>query len=368
MWVVERTLHQGERMTVAGSAWLGIAAGLLVNAKLVNVLVLVPVAVYLVWQRIRRDELRDLGRAAPLALIAFFELAAIALFHNHLKTGSYFDTGYRIPVGIFSGDLLSGLYGFLFSTGKSAFLYSPPLLLAVLGARTAWRERRGETVFLLSVIAVVLVYNAKFRHWHADYCWGPRHLVPLTPLAMLLALPWVTTWARGGARRLRRVALAALFVIGFGVQVLGSSLYWDHYIRALIAVKDQTGAPGWFTEHLSHGHYVPPFSPLLGQVWLLRHLAHGDPDLQRDAPWHALVPTKFDSGDVWPRLRLDWWLLEWIEPLTTPPLPKGPQLELAKHDARLGWVLFAIGAFATALAAAGVLARLRAEMGASEAT
>ncbi len=98
---------------------------------------------------------------------------------------------------------------------------------------------------------------------------------------------------------------------GVGVQLLGASIYWDHYIRILIAVKDQTGSGGWYGEHLSHGHYLPAFSPLRGQWWLLRHLYHDDPDLDRDAPWKSLVPYPANLSDGWYRARLDWWLLEY---------------------------------------------------------
>ena len=97
------------------------------------------------------------------------------------------------------------------------------------------------------------------------------------------------------------------------MQLLGASIYWDHYIRVLIAVKDQTGAGGWYQEHLSHGHYIPAFSPLRGQWWLLRHLVHDDPDLDRDAPWKSIMPYPANLDEAWTRLRLDWWLLEFTQ-------------------------------------------------------
>ena len=176
--------------------------------------------------------------------------------------------------------------------------------------RTAWQRRRAETAFLVGVIVVSLLFNAKFRHWHADYCWGPRHLTAVTPLALMLAFPWLPEALERGRERLRKLALAALITVGVGVQLLGSSIYWDQYIRALIGVKDQTGAWAWYQEHLSHGHYIPAFSPLRGQWWLLRHVIHDDPDLDRDAPWKSLVPQPANMTDVWNRSRIDWWLLE----------------------------------------------------------
>jgi hypothetical protein len=237
----------------------------------------------------------------------------VVLWHNQMKTGSIFDSGYQIKNGVFSGDLFAGLYGLLLSPGKSAFLYSPPLVLAVLGVSTAWRRRRAETAFLLSIIALSLVFNAKFRHWHADYCWGPRHLTALTPIALLLAFPWLPEALRRGHVRLRKWAVGLLIAAGVYVQLLGASIYWDHYIRVLIAVKDQTGAGGWFQEHLSHGHYIPAFSPLRGQHWLLRHLVHDDPELDEDAPWHSIVPYPSNMSEAWTRVRLDWWMLEYVQ-------------------------------------------------------
>jgi hypothetical protein len=314
MWLVERTLAMGERPTTAGIGWLAVAAGVLVNSKLVNVLFLPLVAWYVIDRAHRRGDLQRVWRALPLAILVFAEFSALALWHNHMKTGSLFDSGYQIKNGVFSGDLFAALYGFLFSTGKSAFLYSPPLILAVLGFSTAWRRRRAETAFLSGILALSLLFNAKFRHWHADYCWGPRHLTALTPVAMLLAFPWLPEALRRGHVRLRKLALGTLIAAGVAVQLLGASIYWDHYIRVLISVKDQTGAGGWFQEHLTHDHYIPAFSPLRGQWWLLRHLIHQDPELDRDAPWHSIVPYPANMSEAWTRTRLDWWLLEYVQP------------------------------------------------------
>jgi hypothetical protein len=319
MWLVERTLRAGESPTVNAIGWLAMAAGVLVNAKLVNVLFLPFVVAYVIGQARQRGELHRVWRALPLAILVFGELSAVALWHNFIKTGSIWNSGYQIPNGVFSGDLVAGLYGLLLSTGKSAFLYSPPLILAVLGLMTAWRQRRAETLFIGSIIVTSLVFNAKFRHWHADYCWGPRHLTAVTPLIMLLAFPWLPSALERGRVSVRKTFFGALVAAGVSVQLLGASIYWDHYIRVLITAKDQTGGGGWFGEHLSHGHYIPAFSPLRGQAWLLSHLIHDDAELDRDAPWKSVIPYPVDLRDAWTRVRLDWWLLEFTS--GTPPKP-----------------------------------------------
>ena len=311
-WLLERTLVAGRRPTVATLGWVGVAAGVLISAKLVFVLLLPFVAAYLVWCRMQEGDALALLARSWLALVQFGAFVGLALWHNHMKTGSLLDSGYTMRGGLFSGDVPAALHGFLLSPGKGVFWYSPPLLLGLLGLRVSLRRFRAETLLQLALCIGTLLFNSKFRIWHADYCWGPRHLAPLSPMMLLWAVPWLPEAVRRGHARLRRCAVYALFALGLSVQLLGASIYWDQYIRTLIAVKDQSGAAGWFKESLTHGHYLPVFSPLVGQAWLLSHMIRRDPELDRDAPWKSVVPVSTNLVDTWSRLRLDWWPLEWL--------------------------------------------------------
>jgi hypothetical protein len=313
--LVERTLAQSERLTLPGMAGLGAAAGVLLNAKLAHAAILPLAAGYLLWRHLGDRERRDLRRLAlgsAVALAAFAPFLAVTLWHNALKTGSPWHSGHEAQAHYFGGDLGAALYGFLLSPGKSLFLYSPPLLLGLCGLRTALRRRRSETVLLLGISAVVLLVHAKFRIWHGGYCWGPRYLVPIVPLVLLLAVPWLPEALGRGRRWLRRTALGALLAAGLAVQLLGGAFYWDHYIRILVAVKDQSGMARWSDDHLPHGYFVPEFSPLVGHWWLLKHAWRKDPDLNRDAPWRSLVPGKLRLDDYWSELRVDFWGRDWL--------------------------------------------------------
>ena len=281
------------------------AAGILFNTKLVYVLVL-PILLAPLALGLRRSG-RSAWKAAAAFVAGFGPFFAIAVWHNVVKTGNPLDTGYREAEGLFSGDLLAALYGYTLSTGKSLFLYSPPLVLAVLGLRDALRSRPVEAWTIAALALVLACVNGKFRHWDADWCWGPRHLVALTPALLLLAVPRLS--ARRGADRVpREVWLFA--IAGVAVQILGASLNWDHFLNIIIDVKNKTGASGWFRDALSHSHYIPQFSPLRGHLWLLEHLARGDPNLDADAPWKLLVPQPVDLSAHWAALRLDWWALD----------------------------------------------------------
>ncbi|MCS6912381.1 MAG: hypothetical protein RMK29_07890 [Myxococcales bacterium] len=314
--VVERTLVAAERPTPRVMAGLGAAAGVLLTSKLVYALLLPVPVLYLAERHIlqprrqgQRPDWPGLVAGSAVGLLCFAPFAAVTLWHNWLKTGSVLDSGYRIQDGIFSGDLLPALYGYTLSTGKSMFLYSPPLVLGLCGLGEGWRRRRAETALLCAMIATVMLFNAKFRHWNGDYCWGPRLLTPITPLVLLLSVPWLPAWVQ---TRRRQMVLGLVLAAGLGVQLIGASLYWDHYIRILLAVKDQTGAAGWFQDQVGHGHFIPQFSPIRGHLWLLGHLLRGDPDLGRDPPWRLLVPQRVYLRPHGEALRLDLWALDWL--------------------------------------------------------
>jgi hypothetical protein len=99
----------------------------------------------------------------------------------------------------------------------------------------------------------------------------------------------------------------ATVVLGFGVNVLGASLYWDHYIRVLIAIR-----PSHRAADDPHWHFIPSFSPLVGHWWILKHMIRHDPNMLADAPFaqHIIgAPPRLNRLHEVP---VDWWLLEWF--------------------------------------------------------
>lgn len=331
LWLVERTFTQAQpqHMTLRGMASLGAAAGVVLNAKLVYAAVLPLCALYVTALLLRvpahapADETHDapdpaLPRSRAIlgllvALLSFVPFVALVMVHNLIKTGSPFRTGYWGD--LFSGSLWPALYGYALSSGQSLFLYSPPLLLALLGLRSALldrnRARRWQTALLLLLICAITLLNAKYFLWHGAFCWGPRLMVPVTPLILLLCLPWLDHALEQGLPLLRKAALTVLLLAGSAVQLLGASLYWDHFLRIAQTVRDAMGGPIWSPDYLPHVYFVPQFAPLRGHPWLLSHLLRRDPNLTADAPWRALYARPIDVSSHFGRLRLDWWILDW---------------------------------------------------------
>ena len=155
------------------------------------------------------------------------------------------------------------------------------------------------------------VVYCTYRSWSGDYAWGPRFFVWLVPV-LLVPMAWFVDHMS----RWKRAFAAAIVAGGICVQLLGISLYWDHYIRVAIAAKNQwLGNPnrkGSYIAERGRGHcdscfedtyeltWTPAFQPIRGQWWLLKSLARGDDAVaaQVDAPWrtYTSLDINLDSG------------------------------------------------------------------------
>jgi hypothetical protein len=340
-----------------GNAWLlGAAAGVLVASKLVHLAAVAGGTCWLVFLLYRHPAAPPAHRgprAGPgtpgrgdrawLGLVVGFvarvlagalPFALLVALYNHARWGSPFLAGYLLaPAGRaapFGESIPVGLWGLFLSPGKSVFLYSPPLLLGLLGLPRL-RRKAPEVLgaLLLTTLPVILVYS-RFLFWAGDYAWGPRYLVFLAPLLMLPAtvlLDGVLQLARGCRRHLGLGALGATALLGLAVQGLGVSFIWDHHIRitrdvgeawlgrpnrAGAALPEREGLCGACFEDMHRLQWLPPFHPIDGHRWLLGHVARGDPweRAVQDAPWTRYTSIVFDISAAYRPVRLDWWFFE----------------------------------------------------------
>jgi hypothetical protein len=124
----------------------------------------------------------------------------------------------------FDTPLLTGLYGFLLSPGKSVFLFAPPILLAVAGIRKLARLDKGLAVVVGALPMVYLFFYATFTQWEGGFCAGPRYLVPAISVLCLGLGPVL----ENSGTRIRRLAIG-LSIAGFAVQAinLATSFFED---------------------------------------------------------------------------------------------------------------------------------------------
>jgi hypothetical protein len=209
---------------------------------------------------VNRRNLRALAWFASMLGLAALSIAA----YNWVRNGNPLTTGYRTDE-TFDNPFLLGLYGLLFSPGKGLFVYVPFLAALPWGAVVFWRRARGELLLVLTVFSVYLVIFSTWYYWWGGTNWGPRFLLPIVPLLVLLLAPACALAAHVDLRKRVHTAFSTLFfalcLFSFSFQLLGVSIPSLAYRARMVRLSAN---PDW------DSIFIPQFSPLVGYLNLLR--------------------------------------------------------------------------------------------------
>jgi len=277
---------------------VGTWGGVLVFQDPVFAVALLGAAVYL-----RRDLL-----VAALALLPFIILAALGL-------------GGDVPdLARYREHLFDGLFGLALSTGKGAPVFSPPLLLGLLLLPWAARRHRAVVLALAVTVVPVLIVHGMDLFWSGGQTWGAPGVLFLVPAGLV---PLALAVEEGDWRWVHRFGAGAVVAAGLVVQLAGIAVAPGHFL----AVSHDVGA-AWLGrpdlrgadplpcidcfEETHRVDWLPPFQPIVGNLWLARHVIAGDDygQAQADAPWRRYVDLPFDASAAYGRARVDWWALD----------------------------------------------------------
>ena len=170
-----------------------------------------------------RDRKKGLAAAFTLAVVVGI-FGGAYLVRNEIYFGNPVEFGYPDVaeggrhLNTFRTPLVTGLFGFLLSPGKSVFLFAPPIVLAIAGLRRLWKRDAGLAVVAAGLPVIYLLFFARYTQWEGGYCVGPRYLVPAL-VALCLGLGPMLAEA---GPRVRKLAVV-LFVAGVLVQVISIS-------------------------------------------------------------------------------------------------------------------------------------------------
>jgi hypothetical protein len=218
--------QSGRRGSLKLAVLGGVVGGLVLNYQEFYALVLPAIALAVFSGPVEGSGVegltlkREPGRDAVMRYFGFAAgcLVGLGLFfaYNYLRFGTLFAVQRYKEWP--TGDVVEAFVSLLLSPGKGIFLFSPLLVLAILGARSFYGRAPAlaAAIGIASVIYLGVIATQPF--YGGDPCWGPRYTIVVMPL-WALAIPY-------GIARLRKPALVvgSLAAAGLAVQLLGVSL------------------------------------------------------------------------------------------------------------------------------------------------
>ena len=134
-----------------------------------------------------------------------------------------------LPAGFpWTTPLRVGLLGPLVSPEKSVFLFDPLVILTVLLAVFLWRrmapEIRAYLCTGLVLVAVYVLFYARFYDWSGDFAWGDRYVSTAVQLVAFISVPLLLRHQGEMARFLWATGIAVI-VMSVLVQV-ASVFFW----------------------------------------------------------------------------------------------------------------------------------------------
>jgi hypothetical protein len=211
----------------------GAFTGLLVACRLMDVVFAGAIVIWLATTSPRR---LLWFLPAPL-LIAAALLAYNVWFFGSLIGGQVVLEQYHLRrhgvAGTWSGNLLDGLLGTLFSPNRGLLVYSPWIVVALATLAVPAVARRLASQSLICALVVALVpYTlilSKYAVWWGGHCFGPRYwtdVIPIFAIIFAFGLDWMFERSRV------LVAIAALTVIfSIAVQTIGAFCYPSSWNR-----------------------------------------------------------------------------------------------------------------------------------------
>lgn len=244
-------------------------------------LVSIPLIIYFLILsefKINKINLKNLLYRSLLILLGILPFALIYIWFENQRAApqSTFNNpvtlakvGFRpfsnLPVTVF----FEGIYGQLFSPGRSFFLYSPIVLTILIFWYKIRKSILAELVVLviLSIIFVVYLstlhtYGAGGRgiagFWHGESSWGPRYLTILIPFTLL-----IVGWLYPRLRKIQKIIIFfPLVLAGLYIQFLGVVLPYQ--------TKTQGLDHNFYINSTEYTNYVysnllPRYSPIIMQ-------------------------------------------------------------------------------------------------------
>ncbi len=208
-----------------GFFFAGVAAGILVLCRAMDLVFAAILLVHVGWKHPRR-----LGWFVPAPLLLAAGLLAYNLAYFGVVSGGQAELEAKHPElhgfpGPWSGDFVDGALGTLLSPSRGLFVYSPWVPLALISLPFVYRRIRTRPPLVCVGVGLVAYYVilAKYAVWWGGYCFGPRYWTDVMPLLAIL-LAYGLDAARARSRLLFALFVLAI-VVSVAIQAIGAFCY-----------------------------------------------------------------------------------------------------------------------------------------------
>jgi hypothetical protein len=194
----------------AGIGWplvVAVAAGVALAFRLSSVALTVPVVACLMVSDIAArpgKRLRRTGTWLLAGLLGAGPFAAALAWFNAARFGSWTQTGYAtahvtvdLGIPLAGSSMLDAVAGMWLSPGKSVILFSPAIVLGLVGLVLLWRKSPAVAAAITLAVAGTTALHGSLSWWAGDLAWGCRYLASSLGLLVLAALPLVHSRRRG---------------------------------------------------------------------------------------------------------------------------------------------------------------------------
>lgn len=215
------------RETPAFIAWAGLALGWAVICRPLNLVMALPIALYVLHKH--REQCIGFLLAGVPPLLLF-------LWYNNAYFGSPVQTGFGATVvtpaslvgrhlSWFNTPFFEGLAGVLFSPARGLFIYSPIFLCSLVGMAMAWKEPGQVLLRYLSLGPLLLLIPvATLGSWWGGHGYGPRLLADSAPFLCFLMVPALEHMHQ---RRWLKYMVVGLAGVSIGMHAIGFAYSGD---------------------------------------------------------------------------------------------------------------------------------------------
>jgi hypothetical protein len=251
----------------------------MILTKQVGVLFLPGIALCLIPERFAFRRFIPIF-AALMAVVGLF-LLALVILNPDFGDDRYSVQRWLNPANWGLSSVWESLLGYQISPGRSFWLYSPILLLGLPGSILLLRQ--GKWRLVVGIIFTLLFTSGAYgalrsgSYWHGGWNWGPRYMIPLVPVWMLLVLPVLQR-----SSHLLKLGVFLMLVVSVVIQVVSIAVPYSEFYTVLWQEQALTNTPHfvpWSPDNWGWGS-----SPL---VYHLRQFSLEDFDLA----WQYATPT-----------------------------------------------------------------------------